>query len=105
MQGGYEEQQSGGLVHGSSSGSTGGQLGTGGRQGAGGPQGSTAGAEGLLSFPAGSPASLSQVTEVAGRLARAMNSVIEGKPDVVHTAITVLLAEGHLLLEDVPGVG
>jgi MoxR-like ATPase len=34
-----------------------------------------------------------------------MNSVIEGKPDVVHTAITVLLAEGHLLLEDVPGVG
>jgi MoxR-like ATPase len=34
-----------------------------------------------------------------------MNSVIEGKPDVVRTAITVLLAEGHLLLEDVPGVG
>ena len=61
--------------------------------------------ESLLSLPAGSPASLSQVTEVAGRLARAMNSVIEGKPDVVHTAITVLLAEGHLLLEDVPGVG
>jgi MoxR-like ATPase len=59
----------------------------------------------LLSLPAGSPASLGQVTEVAGRLARAMNSVIEGKPDVVHTAITVLLAEGHLLLEDVPGVG
>jgi len=59
----------------------------------------------LLSLPAGSPASLGQVTEVAARLARAMNSVIEGKPDVVHTAITVLLAEGHLLLEDVPGVG
>ena len=61
--------------------------------------------EPLLSLPAGSPASLGQVTEVAGRLARAINSVIEGKPDVVHTAITVLLAEGHLLLEDVPGVG
>jgi MoxR-like ATPase len=61
--------------------------------------------ETLLSLPAGSPASLGQVTEVAGRLARAINSVIEGKPDVVHTAITVLLAEGHLLLEDVPGVG
>jgi MoxR-like ATPase len=45
------------------------------------------------------------VTEVAGRLARAINTVIEGKPDVVHTAITVLLAEGHLLLEDVPGTG
>ncbi len=61
--------------------------------------------ESLLSLPAGSPASLGQVTEVAGRLARAINTVIEGKPDVVHTAITVLLAEGHLLLEDVPGVG
>ena len=61
--------------------------------------------ETLLSLPAGSPASLGQVTEVAGRLARAINTVIEGKPDVVHTAITVLLAEGHLLLEDVPGVG
>jgi MoxR-like ATPase len=34
-----------------------------------------------------------------------MNSVIEGKQAVVRTAITVLLAEGHLLVEDVPGVG
>jgi MoxR-like ATPase len=51
------------------------------------------------------PAPLELVTQVAGRLAKAMNSVIEGKPDVVRTAITVLLAEGHLLLEDVPGVG
>jgi MoxR-like ATPase len=50
-------------------------------------------------------APLELVTTVAGRLAKAMNSVIEGKPDVVRTAITVLLAEGHLLLEDVPGVG
>ena len=31
--------------------------------------------------------------------------VIEGKPDVISAAITVLLAEGHLLIEDVPGVG
>jgi MoxR-like ATPase len=50
-------------------------------------------------------APLELVTQVAGRLAKAMNSVIEGKPDVVRTAITVLLAEGHLLLEDVPGTG
>jgi MoxR-like ATPase len=34
-----------------------------------------------------------------------VESVIEGKPDVVRLAVTVLLAEGHLLLEDVPGVG
>ena len=49
--------------------------------------------------------SLEQVLEVSSALANAMNSVIEGKPAVVRTAITVLLAEGHLLLEDVPGVG
>ena len=31
--------------------------------------------------------------------------MIEGKPDVVTLALTVLLTEGHLLIEDVPGVG
>jgi MoxR-like ATPase len=31
--------------------------------------------------------------------------VIEGKPEVVRIALVVLLAEGHLLIEDVPGVG
>lgn len=30
---------------------------------------------------------------------------IHGKPDVIRAALTCLLAEGHLLLEDVPGVG
>ncbi len=31
--------------------------------------------------------------------------VIQGKPAVVQLALTCLLAEGHLLIEDVPGVG
>jgi MoxR-like ATPase len=31
--------------------------------------------------------------------------VIIGKPDVIRLAIIALLAEGHLLIEDVPGVG
>src|SRR3712207_1755571 len=31
--------------------------------------------------------------------------VIQGKPDVVDLALVCLLAEGHLLVEDVPGVG
>lgn len=31
--------------------------------------------------------------------------VILGKPDVVRLAVITLLAEGHLLIEDVPGVG
>ncbi|MGL5865948.1 MAG: AAA family ATPase [Dermatophilaceae bacterium] len=50
-------------------------------------------------------ASLDQVLQVSASLAAAMNSVVEGKQTVVRTAITVLLAEGHLLVEDVPGVG
>ena len=48
---------------------------------------------------------LELVTEVATRMRMAMATVIVGKPDVINTAITVLLAEGHLLIEDVPGVG
>jgi len=34
-----------------------------------------------------------------------IEKVVDGKPDVVETAIVVFLAEGHLLIEDVPGVG
>ncbi len=42
---------------------------------------------------------------VTSRVSDNIERVIEGKSDVVRTAITVLLAEGHLLIEDVPGVG
>ncbi|HWI43906.1 MAG TPA: MoxR family ATPase [Nocardioides sp.] len=34
-----------------------------------------------------------------------VEKVIEGKSEVVFASVVVLLAEGHLLLEDVPGVG
>lgn len=34
-----------------------------------------------------------------------MNSVIDGKPAETRTALLTLLAGGHLLVEDVPGVG
>ncbi|CAN5301773.1 MoxR family ATPase [soil metagenome] len=36
---------------------------------------------------------------------RSVETVIDGKRDAVQMALTVLLAEGHLLIEDVPGVG
>ncbi|MGH3344194.1 MAG: AAA family ATPase [Carbonactinosporaceae bacterium] len=39
------------------------------------------------------------------RIQAAVDGVIEGKPEVVRLALAVLLAEGHLLIEDVPGVG
>ena len=48
---------------------------------------------------------LARLRDAASRITGAVESVIEGKPDVVRTALTVLLAEGHLLIEDVPGVG
>ena len=49
--------------------------------------------------PGGSP------LEAAGRVSTAVQSVISGKPDTSRIALTVLLAGGHLLVEDVPGVG
>jgi MoxR-like ATPase len=49
--------------------------------------------------------SLGDVVSVMGRVRTAIESVIEGKRAAVDLALTVLLAEGHLLVEDVPGVG
>jgi MoxR-like ATPase len=38
-------------------------------------------------------------------LQKTVESVIRGKPDVVRDALTGLLAQGHILFEDLPGVG
>lgn len=43
--------------------------------------------------------------ELSGQIMTVMNTVIDGKEESVRLALTVLLAGGHLLLEDVPGVG
>ena len=48
---------------------------------------------------------LNRVATSAARIGESIESVIEGKPEVVRLALTALLAEGHLLIEDVPGVG
>lgn len=48
---------------------------------------------------------IADVLEVAHAVRTAVSQVIEGKPEAVDLAITALLAEGHLLIEDVPGVG
>jgi MoxR-like ATPase len=49
--------------------------------------------------------SFDTLAAVTNRVSDNIERVIEGKTDVVRTAMTVLLAEGHLLIEDVPGVG
>jgi MoxR-like ATPase len=50
-------------------------------------------------------ADLETLSRVVSRVRANIEKVIEGKPDVVNSALVVLLAEGHLLIEDVPGVG
>src|SRR5579884_3089339 len=45
------------------------------------------------------------VAEAATRVTDAIETVLSGKREVIDLAVTVLLAGGHLLMEDVPGVG
>ncbi|HEU4389345.1 MAG TPA: MoxR family ATPase [Blastocatellia bacterium] len=40
-----------------------------------------------------------------GQLQSTIESALRGKPDVVELALVTLMAGGHLLIEDVPGVG
>ncbi len=47
------------------------------------------------------PVALSRLNQ----LEVALNSAIRGKPEVVRLSMVCLLAHGHLLIEDVPGVG
>jgi MoxR-like ATPase len=44
-------------------------------------------------------------SELFDRLASNVERVIQGKRDVVELVIMALIAEGHVLIEDVPGVG
>src|SRR6202158_6445714 len=54
----------------------------------------------------GTAAELSaEAVERGERLQRAIETVIKGKPEPVRLAIVTLIAGGHLLVEDVPGVG
>lgn len=50
-------------------------------------------------------ADLDALRAVTDRVRANIERVIEGKPEVARAAVVVLLAEGHLLIEDVPGVG
>ncbi len=46
-----------------------------------------------------------RAVEQIERLQRAVETVIKGKPEAIRLAIVTLIAGGHLLVEDVPGVG
>ena len=51
------------------------------------------------------PAEAGAYAEAVARLDRAVCSVIRGKDEAVKLALVALFARGHLLIEDVPGVG
>ena len=46
-----------------------------------------------------------EITTTCDQVREQLSGVLSGKPEVVLTTIAVMLAEGHILLEDVPGVG
>jgi MoxR-like ATPase len=53
----------------------------------------------------GTPIPIEDVGPDSLRIIRNIEKVIAGKYEVIRLGVTVLLAEGHLLIEDVPGVG
>ncbi len=44
-------------------------------------------------------------TDALQRVEQALNQILLGKPRAIRLALTCLLANGHLLIEDLPGVG
>src|SRR5919202_6826792 len=58
--------------------------------------------EAIAAPPAGAPP---QILANLAELETALGSAIRGKPEVVRLSTVCLLARGHLLIEDVPGVG
>jgi MoxR-like ATPase len=59
----------------------------------------------VLDTGRGQQRALDDLVATAHQIGTAVESVIDGKAEAVRLAIIVLLAEGHLLIEDVPGVG
>ena len=55
--------------------------------------------------PAAPSPLLNELHTTAQRIAQNVERVLVGKPEVIRIALVALLAEGHLLVEDVPGVG
>ncbi len=46
-----------------------------------------------------------ETAELVERLEEHVGRVVRGKPEVIRLAVVCLLARGHMLIEDVPGVG
>lgn len=58
-----------------------------------------------IAMPTSELAEAGEYSELLERLRANIGSVFLGKGEVVDLAVVTLLAEGHLLIEDVPGIG
>jgi MoxR-like ATPase len=59
----------------------------------------------MTPVPAPARAPSEGALEALGEVERAVASVIRGKDEAIRLALTALIARGHLLIEDIPGVG
>lgn len=58
-----------------------------------------------MSHPLPTEAELEEVAEITARMRESIGTVLAGLDQAVTATLAVVLAEGHLLMEDVPGVG
>ena len=58
-----------------------------------------------MSQPSPAASHEAAAAEIIDRLERQVATVVKGKDEVIRLAVVCLLARGHLLVEDVPGVG
>lgn len=56
-------------------------------------------------YPEPGTDALGELVEITSRVRTAIESVVTGRPGLAELTVAILLAEGHLLIEDVPGVG
>src|SRR6185436_8734383 len=65
------------------------------------PSGVSTSSHGLLGL---APLSSTDIGAVR-KLEDAIATIVKGKPEAIRAAVVSLLARGHLLIEDIPGVG
>ena len=58
-----------------------------------------------MAQPLPTEAELAEVADVTARIRASISTVLSGLDTAITTTLAVVLAEGHLLMEDVPGVG
>jgi MoxR-like ATPase len=58
-----------------------------------------------VTMSAPTPQEVADVARLGGLLEAAVGEVVRGKPEAIRLAVIALLAEGHVLVDDAPGLG